>query len=145
MNKGGFRHSMRFVLSFFLLTNVFCCAAFASRAGKSKPAARSIEGIVYFTNNSPDDYTFLVELFDAKRRRVAVKWSEAHGLFEFKNLKPGKYYLQVSGSNICLLQYEVDARREQPERLRVFGDADCGKAKVNGLPKPRPTPRDEQR
>jgi hypothetical protein len=53
--------------------------------------------------------------------------------------------LQVVASPRCILQYEVDAREKQPERLQVFGDADCGKAKVKGLPKPQPIPRGEQR
>ncbi len=136
---------MKTVFLFFLILSA-APVAHASGEDKSRNAARTIEGIVYFTNNSPDDYAFLVELFDARRRRVAVKWTEGRsGEFEFKGLKAAKYYLQVSGSNICLLQYEVDVRRPQPERQMVFGDADCGKAKVKGLPKPQPTPRHEQR
>jgi hypothetical protein len=146
MNNGGFRHLMRFVLSSFLLTTVFHCAVFAAVEGKNKNAARTIEGIVYFTNNSPDDYAFLVELFDARRRRVAARWTEGRSSeFEFKGLKAAKYYLQVSGPDICLLQYEVDARRNQPERLQVFGDAGCGHHSVAGLPKPRPVARDKSR
>jgi hypothetical protein len=109
-------------------------------------AQRTIEGTVYFTNNSPEDNAFLVELFrgGARKRRVAVKWTEGQsGYFEFKRLKPGVYYLQVSGPNICLLQYRVDASKAQPERLQVFGDAGCGHHKVAGLPRPRPIPRDK--
>lgn len=134
----------RIVLSLLLLFTALCVAAHA--AGEGKPAKRSIEGMVYFTNNSPKDYTFLVELFDARRRRVAVKWTEEQtGRFEFKGLKPAKYYLQVSGSNICLLQYELDAREKQPEHLQVFGDASCGHYQVAGLPAPRPIPRAKKR
>jgi hypothetical protein len=127
-----------------LLTAALCAVARAS--GGDKAVTRSIEGMVYYTNNTPEDNAFLVELFDSKRRRVAVKWTEGQtGRFEFDGLKAGRYYLQVSASPRCLLQYEVDARAKQPERLRVFGDADCGRAKVKGLPRPRPVPRDEQR
>jgi|SRR5919205_2640128 hypothetical protein len=132
----------------FLLLILLTAApvALASVEGKDKTAARTIEGIVYFTNNSPDDYSFLVELFDARRRRVAVKWTEGRsGEFEFKGLKAAKYYLQVSGPDICLLQYEVDVTRPQPERLRVFGDAGCGHHSVAGLPAPRPVPRNKKR
>ena len=132
-------------LSSALLAVALCAAAHASGGGDKD--ARAIEGIVYYTNNSPDDYQFLVELFDSsKSRRVAAKWTEGQtGQFEFKGLKAGVYYLQVSASPRCLLQYEVDVREKQPERLRVFGDADCGKARVEGLPRPRPVPRDKKR
>lgn len=140
------RQLKRAVLSSVLLTAALCTAAHAKAEGRRKTAARSIVGIVYFTNNSPDDYAFLVELFDSRRRRVAVKWTEGQtGKFEFKGLKPGKYYLQVSGPDICLLQYEVDATEKQPERLQVFGDAGCGHHSVPGLPMPRPAPRDKKR
>jgi hypothetical protein len=118
----------------------------ARAEGEDKSRTRTVTGIVYFTNDSPDDYAFLVELFDARRRRVAAKWtSEQTGNFQFKGLKPGKYYLQVSGPDICLLQYEVDAREKQPERLQVFGDAGCGHHSVPGLPMPRPVARDRKR
>ena len=129
-----------------LLALTLAGPALAAQVGNS--ARRTIEGTVYFTNNSPKDNAFLVELFrgGARKRRVAVKWTEGQsGYFEFKGLKPGIYYLQVSGSNICLLQYSVDARKKQPERLQVFGDAGCGHHKVAGLPDPRPIPRDEDR
>jgi hypothetical protein len=137
-----FKASMKTLLLLLLLLTA-APAARASGGGESKADARTIEGIVYFTNNSPDDYAFPVELFDSKRRRVAAKWTEGQtGRFEFKGLKAAKYYLQVVASPRCVLQYEVDASKKQPERLRTFGDADCGKAKVKGLPKPRPVPRD---
>ena len=141
------RRLKRIVLPSLVLLTALCLFMHAAHAaGEGKTAKRSIEGIVYFTNNSPDDYMFLVELFDSKRRRVAVKWTEGQtGNFEFKGLRPAKYYLQVSGSNICLLQYEVDVREKQPERLQVFGDAGCGHHSVAGLPKPKPIPRDKQR
>ncbi len=146
MSEGWRRRLKRIVLSSLLLTAALCVVARASGEGESKSAARSIGGIVYYTNNAPEDNAFLVELFDSKRRRVAVKWTEGQtGRFEFKGLKAGRYYLQVSASPRCLLQYEVDARKQQPERLRVFGDADCGRAKVEGLPRPHPVPRDKQR
>ena len=134
------------VLLCVLLTLGLCGGAQAAdRTGRRK-GTRSIVGIVYFTNNSPEDYTFLVELFEGRaKRRVAVKWTEERGHFEFKGLRPGVYYLQVSGSNICLLQYEVDASRGLPERLQVFGDAGCGHHTVAGLPAPRPVPRSRKR
>lgn len=143
MSDEGLRRLKIIVLSSILLTVALCAAAHAS--GESKDAARTIEGMVYFTNNSPDVHDFPVELFNSKRRRVAAKRTEQNGHFEFKGLKADEYYLQVSIGPRCLLQYEVDARKQQPESLRVFGDADCGKAKIEGLPAPRPVPRNKKR
>ena len=136
----------RTVLLCVLLLSCLCGGASgAGRAGRGK-AARTVSGIVYFTNNSPEDYTFLVELFEGRaKRRVAAKWTISHGYFEFKGLRPGVYYVQVSGPNICLLQYEVDATKGQTEHQRVFGDAGCGHHTVAGLPAPRPVPRAKKR
>ena len=140
------RRVKRIFLPSLLLTAALCSAAPAGAEGRGKPAARSIEGMIYFTNDSPKDHSFLVELFDAKLRRVAVKWTEQSGYFEFKGLRPGTSYLQVSGApRICLLQYEVDARRRQPESLTILGDAGCGHHQVAGLPAPRPVPRRKKR
>jgi hypothetical protein len=134
---------MKTLLPLFLLLTA---APVSLASGEGKTAARTIEGKVYFTNDAPEVYSFPVELFDSRRRRVAAKRTERDsGHFEFKGLRPGRYYLQVNIGVRCLLQYEVDARREQPESLRLFGDADCGRAKVKRLPRPRPVPRDEQR
>ena len=117
--------------------------ALAADKARAKKPARTVSGIVYFTNNSPRDNSFFVELFAGRaKRRIAAKWTEGQsGSFEFKGLRPGVYYVQVSGTNICLLQYEVDTTRSQPEYLRVFGDAGCGHHQVPGLPAPRPLPR----
>jgi hypothetical protein len=138
---------MRIVLLCVLLASCLCGGAHAAERRGRKRAARSVAGTVYFTNNTPEDNAFLVELFEGRaRRRVAAKWTEGQsGYFEFKGLRPGVYYLQVSGPNICLLQYKVDASEGQPERLQVFGDAGCGHHTVAGLPAPRPVPRPEKR
>jgi hypothetical protein len=137
----------RTVLLSLILTACLCDGAHAADRRGRQPAGRTIAGTVYFTNNSPEENAFMVELFDGRtRRRVAAKWTEGQsGYFEFKGLRPGVYYLQVSGQNICLLQYELDARRVQPESLKVFGDAGCGHHQVAGLPAPRPVPRPKQR
>ncbi|MFL6253957.1 MAG: hypothetical protein ACJ74T_02970 [Pyrinomonadaceae bacterium] len=137
----------RTVLLCVFLTISLCGGARADDKPGRKKADRTISGIVYFTNNSPDDYSFLVELFEGRaKRRVASKWTEGQsGNFEFKGLKSGVYYVQVSGPDICLLQYKVDASKSRPERLQVFGDAGCGHHTVAGLPAPRPLPRDQKR
>ena len=132
------------VLSSLILLAALCAPARAE--GESKSRTRTVSGMVYFTNNSPDVYEFSVELFDSKFRRVAAKRTEREsGYFEFKGLRPGLYYVQVLINNRCLLQYEVDARKGQPERLRAFGDAGCGHHQIVGLPAPRPVPRNKKR
>ena len=136
----------RIVLLCVLLVSCLCVGAEAAGKVGGKRPNRTVSGMVYFTNNTPDDKSFLVELFAGRaKRRVAVKWTEESGYFEFKGLRPGVYYLQVSGANICLLQYEVDASKGQPERLTILGDAGCGHHQVAGLPAPRPVPRRQKR
>jgi hypothetical protein len=136
---------MKTVFLLFLLLSA-APVAHASGEGKRKTVTRSIEGMVYFTNNSPDVYEFPVELFNSKFKRIAAKRTENDsGHFEFKGLRPGLYYVQVLINNRCLLQYEVDAREGQPERLQVFGDAGCGHHQIVGLPAPRPVPRNKKR
>ena len=138
------RNLKRVILSSVLLTVALCAAAHAK--GEAKTRTRTVSGMVYFTNNSPDVYEFSVELFNSKFRRVAAKRTEHDsGYFEFKGLRPGLYYVQVLINSRCLLQYEVDARKGQPERLQVFGDAGCGHHTVAGLPAPRPVPRRKKR
>jgi hypothetical protein len=133
----------RSVLLCVLLTACLCGGARAADKIGRKKSERTVSGIVYFTNNSPEDNAFMVELFEGRtKRRVAAKWTEGQsGSFEFKGLRPGVYYVQVSGPDICLLQYMVDASKGQPERLQVFGDAGCGHHTVKGLPAPRATKR----
>lgn len=131
-------------MSSVLLTVALCAAAHAK--GESRARTRTISGMVYFTNNSPDVYDFWVELFDSKFRRIAAKRTRLDsGYFEFKGLRPGKYYFQVLINSRCLLQYEVDARRQQPEQMTILGDAGCGHHQIVGLPAPRPVPRKKKR
>lgn len=136
----------RTVLLCVLLASCLCGGALGADQPARERSTRSIVGIVYFTNNSPEDYTFFVELFEGRtKRRVAAKWTEEAGVFEFRGLRPGVYYVQVSGDNICLLQYKLDASKRDPERLQVFGDAGCGHHSVAGLPEPRPVARPRKR
>ena len=136
----------RVVLPSIFLLAALCAAARAEGEGESKTRTRTVSGMVYFTNNSPDVYEFPVELFNSKFKRIAAKRTENDsGYFEFKGLRPGLYYVQVLINNRCLLQYEVDARKGQPERLQVFGDAGCGHHQIVGLPAPRPVPRKKKR
>ena len=146
MSDERLRRLKRVVLATVLLTVALCAAARAEGEGESKGRTRTVSGMVYFTNNSPDVYAFPVELFNSKFKRIASRRTESDsGYFEFKGLRPGLYYVQVLINNRCLLQYEVDARKGQPERLQVFGDAGCGQHQIVGLPAPRPVPRDKKR
>ena len=125
-----------------LLASSLCAGAPAAGRPAGKRPARTVSGMIYFTNDTPEDKSYFIELFAGRaKRRLAAKWTEDSGFFEFKGLRPGVYYLQISGPNICLLQYEVDASRRQPKQLTILGDAGCGRHKVVGLPAPRPPKR----
>ncbi|HEX7956297.1 MAG TPA: hypothetical protein VF508_05095 [Pyrinomonadaceae bacterium] len=136
----------RTALFCILLASCLCGGSLAAEKGRRAKPDRAVTGMIYFTNNTPDDRSYFVELFAGRaRRRLAAKWTEDSGYFEFKGLRPGVYYLQISGPQICLLQYEVDASKRQPERLTILGDAGCGHHQVAGLPAPRPLPRGKKR
>lgn len=129
-----------------LLASCLCAGAPAAERPAGRKAARTVSGMIYFTNDTPEDKSYFIELFAGRaKRRLAAKWTEDSGYFEFKGLRPGVYYLQISGPNICLLQYEVDASKRQPKQLTILGDAGCGRHRVAGLPAPRPLPRAKKR
>ncbi|HEY0171042.1 MAG TPA: hypothetical protein VGB98_08460 [Pyrinomonadaceae bacterium] len=132
----------RTVLLCVLLAGCLCGVAQAADKGRRAKPERTVSGMIYFTNNTPKDKSYFVELFAGRAmRRLAAKWTRDSGYFEFKGLRPGVYYLQISGPNICLLQYKVNASETQPEQLTILGDAGCGHHQVAGLPAPRPLPR----
>lgn len=125
-----------------LLTAGLGGASHAADRGRRAKPARTVSGMIYFTNDTPKDKSYFIEIFAGRaKRRLAAKWTKDSGYFEFKGLRPGVYYLQISGPNICLLQYEVDASRGEPRTLTILGDAGCGGHRVPGLPAPRPVPR----
>lgn len=131
----------RTVLLCVLLTSCLCGGAHAADRGRRAKPDRTVSGMIYFTNDTPKGKSYFIELFAGRaRRRLAAKWTEDSGYFEFKGLRPGVYYLQISGPQICLLQYVVDASKTQPEQLTILGDAGCGRHRVAGLPAPRPLP-----
>ncbi|HEX8355098.1 MAG TPA: hypothetical protein VF611_19495 [Pyrinomonadaceae bacterium] len=136
----------RTVLLCVLLAALLCGGSRAADRGRRARPARTVSGMIYFTNDTPKDKSYFVELFAGRaKRRLAAKWTEGTGHFEFGGLKPGVYYLQISGPQICLLQYRVDASKAQPEQLTILGDAGCGHHQVAGLPAPRPLPRAKKR
>ena len=133
----------RTVLLCILLASCLCGGGSpAAGSERRAKAGRVVSGTIYFTNDTPKDKSYFVELFAGRAmRRLAAKWTHDSGYFEFKGLRPGVYYLQISGPNICLLQYKVDASKAQPEGLTILGDAGCGHHQVAGLPAPRPLPK----
>jgi hypothetical protein len=136
----------RTALLCILLVSSLCGGSQAADKTGRKSPGRTVSGMIYFTNNTPEDKSYFIELFAGRaKRRLAARWTEDSGYFEFKGLRPGVYYLQISGPQICLLQYEVDASKGQPERLTILGDAGCGHHQVAGLPAPRPLPRRKTR
>lgn len=138
------RRLKRVALSSLILLTALCAAA--SAQDKSKSRTRTISGMVYFTNDTPDVHDFPVELFDSKFRRIAAtRTPRDGGYFEFKDLRPARYYLQVLINQRCLLQYKVDARKTQPEQMTILGDAGCGHHQIVGLPAPRPVPHKRER
>lgn len=97
---------------------------------------RVVAGTVYFTNNSPPVRKYLFQLYSYDMRRVVAEQDKA-GLsgFRFKGVRPGRYFLHVSGPYVCDLWYEVDVRRQREADLTILGDADCGAR--GGPPAPR--------
>jgi hypothetical protein len=91
---------------------------------------RTLSGIIYFTNNTPDDVeNFPVELYtrDQKRRIASTKPNEKHR-FALTDVKPGKYLLKLTWPNHCVLWYRVDLTKESLSNVRIIMDAACAHA-----------------
>ncbi|HWN10818.1 MAG TPA: hypothetical protein VNO50_16380 [Pyrinomonadaceae bacterium] len=111
----------------FLLVVLLLATQGVYVAGKG---SRTLSGIIYFTNNSPDNIeTYPVELYsrNQKRRLVASK-ANADSTFKFSGLKPGKYLLKFAWPpNRCTLWYRVSVPEDSNKRIRVIMDAACSK------------------
>jgi hypothetical protein len=89
--------------------------------------SRTVGGTVYFTNDSPPRRSYLFKLYTRDMKRVvATQRPNGRADFEFKNIRPGRYVLTVTGPYICSLWYEVDVRRQSRADMTILGDADCG-------------------
>jgi len=91
---------------------------------------RTLSGIIYFTNNTPDDLeNFPVELYarDQKKRIAATKPNGKHR-FALTDVKPGKYLLKLTWPNHCVLWYRVDLTKESLSNVRIIMDVDCAHA-----------------
>lgn len=91
---------------------------------------RTLSGIIYFTNNTPDDVEqFPVELYSRdQKRRVAHTTPNDKHRFALTDLKPGKYLLKLTWPNQCVLWYRVDLTKESMTNVRVIMDAACAHA-----------------
>ena len=87
---------------------------------------RSVGGIVYFTNNTPEDVrTFPVEVLKAGTKRVAVAYPDEHHRFAFSNLMRGKYLLRLTWPKHCVLSYRMDLSKRSIELIKVIMDVEC--------------------
>jgi alpha-amylase/alpha-mannosidase (GH57 family) len=102
----------------------------AMSASTNAKETRALAGIIYFTNNTPDNVErFPVELFTRnKRRRVAATMPDQKHRFAFDGLRPGKYLLKVSWPNRCVLWYRVDLTKQSRGDVRIIMDAACAHA-----------------
>lgn len=99
---------------------------------------REAAGIIYFTNNSPDDInSFPVEVLALNKKTVvAATRLDDHHQFRFSSLKPGRYLLRLTWPNHCVLWYRLDLTKESQTRIRVLMDLDCAhfNGKIQNLP-----------
>jgi hypothetical protein len=109
-------------------------------AAADSQKARRIEGIIYFTNNTPRNLdTFPIELYSrADRERNAARSAGANGVFKLTGIKLGKYLLRLTWPpDRCTLRYRVDVTKESGSNIRVIMDAACGSGRdgsVQDLP-----------
>lgn len=90
----------------------------------------TLSGIIYFTNNSPDNIeTYPVELYTSnQKRRLVASRANADSTFKLSGLKQGKYLLKLTWPpNRCTLWYRVSVPEDSSKRIRVIMDAACSK------------------
>ncbi|HXI22530.1 MAG TPA: hypothetical protein VNG71_01555 [Pyrinomonadaceae bacterium] len=93
---------------------------------------REVGGIIYFTNNTPDDLrSFPVQIVTRKRKKVVASTTpDQHYEFHFRGVKADKYLLKLTWPRHCVLWYRLDLRKESKTQVRVIMDVAC--AHVNG-------------
>jgi hypothetical protein len=97
---------------------------------------RRAAGIIYFTNNTPEDvHTFPVEVLKSNKK-VAVTYPDEHHRFAFSNLMPGKYLLRLTWPKHCVLSYRLDLSKQSIDPIKVIMDAECAhnNGRVRDLP-----------
>jgi hypothetical protein len=93
---------------------------------------RDVGGIIYFTNNTPDDLkTFPVQIVSRNQKKVIASTTpDEHHEFHFRGVEADKYLLKLTWPGHCVLWYRLDLRKEPKTQIRVIMDAAC--AHVNG-------------
>ena len=118
------------VTSLMLLLSL-SCAAFAQDK-------RTLSGIIYFTNNTPDDLqSYPVELLTAKKKIIKVTNPDDYHRFALSDIAPGKYLLKLTWPNRCVLWYRIDLTKKSANHVTVLMDADC--AHFNGKTRDLPS------
>jgi hypothetical protein len=86
---------------------------------------RSVGGIIYFTNNTPENVrAFPVEILKGTKK-VAVTYPDEHDRFAFSNLAAGKYLLRLTWPKHCVLSYRLDLSKQSIDPVKVIMDAEC--------------------
>jgi hypothetical protein len=112
---------------------IIICVAWIAGFGQSQ---RSASGIIYFTNNTPENLrSFPVEILK-NNKKVAVIYPDEHHRFALANLKPGKYLLRLTWPKHCVLSYRLDLSKQSMGDIKVIMDAECAhhNGKVRDLP-----------
>lgn len=94
--------------------------------------SRDAGGIIYFTNNTPDDLrSFPVQIVTRNQKKVIASTTPGqHKEFHFRGVAADKYLLKLTWPGHCVLWYRLDLRKESKTQIRVIMDAAC--AHVNG-------------
>lgn len=119
-----------------LLLLLLCCGL--SEAMVVAPGRATLKGIIYFTNNTPDNLQeFPVELFTRNRKRklAEARVNDKHR-FTFSELEKRKYLLKVTWPERCVLWYRIDLKAKSEVNGRIIMDVDCAHAngKIQDLP-----------
>jgi len=96
----------------------------------SAKGGRTLSGIIYFTNNTPNNVEqFPVELFRQDQKHlVAATTPDRRHRFALTDLNPGKYLLKLNWPNHCVLWYRMNLRDQSRSEVRIIMDAACAHA-----------------
>ena len=87
---------------------------------------RRAAGIIYFTNNTPDDLrTFPIEILSGANKRLLMTYPDEHFRFAFAALRPGKYVLRLTWPKRCVLSYRLNLSKQSMEQIRIIMDVEC--------------------
>jgi hypothetical protein len=100
---------------------------YAVQATASGKGQRRVTGLIYFTNDTPDNVEqFPIELFSLdKKHMVAATRPDHWHTFQLKHLKPAKYLLKFNWPNRCVLWYRVNLTKQSYVGMRIIMDLAC--------------------